>query len=78
MLEEGRRGVKLYPFSGLSTSAVLLASRAIDPALHVAQRIQAAEELALLVIGTYEEMVDTDRKQIERNIELRLSCLNRH
>lgn len=69
--------MKLYPFSGRSTSAVLLASRAIDPGLHVTHRIQAAEELAMLVMGTYEEMDDADRKQVDRNVERRLAYMNR-
>ncbi len=69
--------MKLYPFSGSSTSAVLLASRAIDPGIHVTDRIRAAEELALLVMGTYDDMEDADRKQIERNIELRMALMSR-
>lgn len=70
--------MRLYPFSGRTTSAVLLASRAIDPTLPGIERFQAAQELALLVMGTYDDMNDADRKQIDRSIELRLHHMSRH
>lgn len=57
--------MKLYPFPGSTTAPVLLASQVVDPALHVTTRIQAAEELALLVMVTFDGVDDANRKQID-------------
>ncbi len=69
--------MKLYAFSGSSARVVRLASRVDEPDPSVFDRIMAAEELAREVLRAYDDMDDTDKKYLDRKIELYESYLSR-